>query len=115
MKGSTIVVFGGLVAVGAVSYCIYKYKQASKDKTDSLSVCVVQNADNLVQQASEVGDFVNLKTDTSEIVSDRHEKASRVISESLQTIFRESNSEDFMTENMGEMDTLDIDLEDLLK
>jgi len=109
MKGSMVLVIGGVIVVGIAAYVIYKKLQPSKEEQPQQSSAPIR------KEAPVTSDFVQTKEDAASAIKSRHIEASQIINESLQTIFNEKDIENVKTENSETLDKIDDDLDDLLK
>lgn len=121
MKGSKILIIGGLVVAGVIVYEIYKHYHSSKD---SYQVST-PDADNTVPKqnntlpvdssAKPASDIYETKGTVVTSVKERHYEAARVMEESLNTIFRENDEETIVSENIDTLSKTSSDLNGLLK
>ena len=111
MKGSIVLVIGGVVVVGAAAYVIYKrLKSQTEDQAEKVTA-PIPKAESTVTST----DFSQVKEDAVTTIKDRHSEAAQVINESLQTIFNEENAEEVITKNNELLNKIDDDLDNLLK
>lgn len=111
MKGSIVLVIGGVVVVGAAAYVIYKHlKSQTEDQAEKVTAPFPKDEPTVTST-----DFSQVKEDAATTIKDRHSEAAQVINESLQTIFDRENAEEVITENSESLDKIDDDLDNLLK
>ena len=111
MKGSIVLVIGGVVVVGVAAYIIYKHLQSqTEDQAEKVTAPFSKDEPTVT-----CSDFSQSKEDATDKIKARHSEAAHVINESLQTIFNEENAEKVKTENSESLDKIDDDLDNLLK
>ena len=118
MKGSKFLIIGGIVVAGVVAYELYKHYHSEKDTCratpkDEDYISPMQK-DSLVVHSSEEPVSETKETVVAS-VRERHYEAARVMEESLNTIFKENNEEDIVSENSDALNQTNNDLNDLLK
>lgn len=120
MKGSKILIIGGIVVAGVVAYELYKHYQSVKDTCDTPLkdedyASPVQNDIPMVHSSEEpTSDAFETKETVVSSVKDRHCEAARVMEESLNTIFN-NDEEVIISENSKTLNQTNNDLNDLLK
>ena len=121
MKGSKILIIGGIVVAGVVAYELYKYYRSVKDICDTNPkdedyASPIQTDSPIVDSSEETAsDAFETKETVVASVKERHYEAARVMKESLNTIFKENNEEVIVSENSDALNQTSNDLNDLLK
>lgn len=121
MKGSKFLIIGGIVVAGVVAYELYKHYRSAKDTCNANPknedyISPMQKDSPVVHSSEEpVSDVFETKETVVASVKERHYEAARVMEESLNTIFKENNEEDIVSENSDALDQTNNDLNDLLK
>ena len=121
MKGSKFLIIGGIVVAGVVAYELYKHYHSAKDTCSATSknedyISPMQKDSPVVHSSEEpVSDVFETKETVVASVKERHYEAARVMEESLNTIFKENNEEDIVSENSDALNQTNNDLNDLLK
>lgn len=121
MKGSKILIIGGLVVAGVIVYEIYKHHHSSKgfyevSTSDADGATPKQNDNPPVDSSTKpASDIYETKDTVVASVKERHDEAARVIEESLKTIFKENDEESVASENSDTLSKTSSDLDDLLK
>lgn len=122
MKGRTFLLIGSLAALGAIVYSVLKHfcgvKKSCRDNTphtdedfhpDENPIPAVESPD--VSHTT----ICDTKESTVISVKERHYEASKIMEESLNTIFKEDDSDAIVTENSDTLAKTHDDLESLLK
>ena len=121
MKGSKFLIIGGIVVAGVVAYELYKHYRSAKDTCNTNLknedyISPMQKDGPVVHSSEEpVSDVFETKETVVASVKERHYEAARVMEESLNTIFKENNEEDIVSENSDALNQTNNDLNDLLK
>lgn len=121
MKGSKILIIGGLVVAGVVAYELYKHYRSVKDtcetKHKDVDYTSPMRKDSSTVHSSEApaSDVFETKETVVDSVKERHFEAARVMEESLNTIFKENDEEVIISENSDVLNQTSNDLNDLLK
>jgi len=121
MKGSKILIIGGIVVAGVVAYELYKHYRSVKDicetnPKDEDYASPIQTDSPIVDSSEEpASDAFETKEAVVASVKERHYEAARVMEESLNTIFKENNEEVIVSENSDALNQTSNDLNDLLK
>ncbi|WP_300759282.1 hypothetical protein [uncultured Brachyspira sp.] len=116
MRSITILLIGGCVIVGIAVYKIYKNINNTKIdlKNDNQ---LEKNKFNSTKYSDSnyIKDIYEIKKITSDAIKNRHRESAKYIEKSLNTVFKESENGDIVTDNMGDLKKIDSDLNDLLK
>ncbi len=128
MKSKYII--GAVIIIGnlaVIAYLIYKSnkKKDERDKNFDIKssrvikdVIPVQEKDidnNSIGDMKEaISDFIENKTGTIDTFSVRHQDAAKMMEESLKHIVEEASSEEFKSDNAGDLDEIDGVLDSLL-
>lgn len=123
MKGDKLLIIaGGLVAAGVIAYEIYKHLHDVDDGYNSdKSIaeddsCTSQNAAPASEaHAGTVADIYEAKEAAVDSIIERHSEAAKAMEESLNTIFKDNDPENIVTENDESLRKTSDDLNDLLK
>ena len=121
MKGTKFLIIGGIIVAGVVAYELYKHYHSAKDTCratpkDEDYISPMQKDSPVVHSSEEpVSDVFETKETVVASVRERHYEAARVMEESLNTIFKENNEEDIVSENSDALNQTNNDLNDLLK
>ena len=121
MKGSKFLIIGGIFVAGVVAYELYKHYHSEKDTCratpkDEDYISPMQQDSPVVHSSEEpVSDVFETKETVVASVRERHYEAAQVMEESLNTIFKENNEEDIVSENSDALNQTNNDLNDLLK
>lgn len=109
MKGSFVLVIGGIVFVGISAFIIYKRVLVSENSKK-------QNDKVLKYEEEPVNtDFIREKENMANTIKKRHNEAAQEIKRSLETIYNENKVEEKQTENSELLHNIEKDLDDLLK
>lgn len=119
MKGSTFLVAGGLVVVGAVAYGVYRYIVSPKKATatsprESDITETERQVENTTTTSPVVADLDKTKEEAIASMKATRKEAEQAIETSLNTIFS-GTPEDVVTENSETFNEISSNLEDLLK
>lgn len=119
MKGSTFLVVGGLVVVGAVAYGVYRYmnsqkKTAVRPPRESDIKATERQTENTTTTSPIVTDLNSTKEEVISSMKATRKEAAQAIEKSLNTIFNGAE-ENLVTENTETLSKISSDLEDLLK
>lgn len=126
MKGQTVLIIGGIVISGMISYEIYKHfskftdkecKKKLRPKNNSLR-SVVHNSSELESPGTHTSSCTKVYEAREAVVHsvrERHGKAAKAMEESLNTIFNDSEDGAVVTENDQALEETSNDLNNLLK
>lgn len=121
MKGSKILIIGGIVVAGVVAYELYKHYHSAKDTyntnpKDEDYTSPVQKDSPMVHSSEEsASDVFETKETVVASVKERHYEAAKVMEESLNAIFKDDDEEVIISENSDALNQTSNDLNDLLK
>lgn len=121
MKGSKLLIVGGLVITTVIAYEVYKHYQSSKESCKECtsaddSAEPKQNDDPpAIFSEIPVTDTYKAKESAAASVKERHFEAAKDIEESLNTIFKENNDATIVSEHSSILNQTNSDLNDLLK
>lgn len=122
MKGRAFFIIGGIVVAGVIAYEIYKHFSKPMDRgygkkpspsEDSSAANDVPESESLKARSTTADEVYKAKAAIVHSVRERHGEAARVMEESLNTIFKETNDE-VITENSELLGNTSKELDDLL-
>ena len=119
MKGYKFLIVGGIIFAGVVVYELYKHLHVAnnnhnENETSPKDDSFTTQESNPVSEPY-VSSGTNVYEEREAVVNERHYEAVKVMEESLNTIFKESDDEGIVTENGEVLDKTSDELEDLLK
>lgn len=120
MKGSKILIIGGIVVAGIVAYELYKHYHSAKDTyntptKDEDYTSPVQKDSPVHSPEEPTSDVFETKETVVASVKERHYEAAKAMEESLNTIFKDSDEEAIISENSDALNQTGNNLKDLLK
>lgn len=120
MKISTcLLMVGGVVAVGASVYLLYKKKGAENNgETNSVDIRASKQPSVIpteVHSESRKPRVDEVKAEVAASVVERHGTAAEAVRESMESIFSQDSEEDVITENTERLHKIGDDLDDILK
>lgn len=124
MKGSTFLIIGGIVVVGAVAYEVYKHfckptnEECKKEPVVKDDFHTAHNAfesDFFDTHTASAADVYETRETIVQSVRERHSEAAKAMEESLITIFSDSENDEIVTENSENLRETSSKLGDLLK
>lgn len=123
MKGNKfLIIVGGLIVTVAIAYEIYKHlhdaddgQKTGKSFTEDDLYTPPDASPASEAHAGTVTDVYEAKDTAVASVKERHFEAAKAMEESLNTIFKENDPENIVTENDETLRKTSDDLDDLLK
>ena len=122
MKKSRFLVVGFLISIGVMALGIYKSFFVKKDNHQEDTFCSNDESCSFELDDFSTDFYATPVTDVNETkeavvssIKERHEEASKVMEEALNTIFKENDDEIIITENSDTLNQMSNTLKDLLK
>ena len=111
-------IVGGIIVVSVVAYGVYKHRSNCRNEFENKSG-QHPTPDNFafdeVSKASATDVLGARETTVVSSLKERHSEAAKVMQESLNTIFFESEDETIVTDNTNVLEKMGSDLADLLE